>query len=193
MHKAILGVLAAFLLFGTSALLTRAYIAYQEPAIERVGYINLQREENFAAKYKAWFQACDYTPYSCIGVKVPHVVTEWMRYGLLGYYDGTDIVYVNRRLKGQRLNEVLMHEMIHYLQVQRGGLEVPGYAEPICNAEEEAFFLVDMWLADHSYSDLMRGPEWWRPYYHCYAFYNPAYEEWQDDDGYWWFTVPLGD
>lgn len=184
MRIAILGVLAAFLLFGTSALTTRAYLAYHEP-IERLGYVSLQQETNYPAKYKAWFQACDYSPYSCIGIKVPKVVTQWMRYQLLGYYDGSDTVFINRRLRGQRLNEVLMHEMIHYLQVQVGGLSVPGYAEPICRAEEEAFFLVDMWLADHSYSDLMRGPDWWRPYNHCWRFYNPQWVDYGDGSMIW--------
>ncbi len=135
--------------------------------------ITLGIERDFAAKYKAWFQACDYTPYSCIGVKVPKVVAKYMRRGMLGQYDGSDTVFVNRTLRGQRLNEVLMHEMIHYLQKQVGGLVVPGLAKDICAAEEEAFTTVDRWLLDHGYKDLMIGPRWWEPYSWCHEWYGP--------------------
>jgi hypothetical protein len=143
--------------------------------------IVLGQERNFREKYKAWFQACDYSPYSCIGINPPRVITKHMRRGLLGQYRGGGSVLINRKLRGQKLNEVLMHEMIHYLQVQVGGLKVPGAAEPICRAEEEAFTLVDKWLREHGYADLQVGPKWWRPYGHCHEFYKPDY----DSRDYW--------
>ncbi len=192
MRKAILGVLAAFVLFAVTVAGTRAYLMQAEP--ESLGFVYLQQEENYRAKYKAWFQACDYTDYSCIGVKVPKVVSEYMRYSLLGYYDGGGTVYVNRRLRGQELNEVLMHEMVHYLQKQVGGLRVPGYAEPICHAENEAFAVVDLWLKDHGYEDLMRGPRWWVPYRHCYPWYNPDYKpRVKRGAPFIWYTAPQGE
>lgn len=189
MRKAITYLLTAVVLFVASFAGARAHIESTQP--EYLGFVLLQQEENFAAKYKAWFQTCDYTPYSCIGVKVPKVVTEWMRYGLLGYYNGTDTVYINRRLRGQQLNEVLMHEMVHYLQVQRGGLDVPGYSVDICRAEEEAFSITDQWLIDHGYADLIRGEEWWQPYRHCWKFYKPGWIDYSEDFGGWiWRTGP---
>lgn len=188
MRKALLGVLAAFLLFGTTVSGTRAFLAYHEP--ETLGFVYLQTEENYAAKYKAWFQACDYTDYSCIGVNPPQVVSEYMQWGLLGYYDGTGTVYVNRRLRGQQLNATLMHEMVHYLQKMVGGLEVPGYAEPICHAENEAFAVVDLWLEDHGYQDLMRGDTWWKPYRHCYPWYKPGYKAIKRGAPFIWWTAP---
>jgi hypothetical protein len=178
---------AAILLFLASVAGTNTYLKATQP--EYFGIITLQQEENYREKYKAWFQACDYSPYTCIGVVPPKVVSEYMRYGLLGYYQGDDTVYINRRLRGQELNEVLMHEMIHYLQAKVGGLPVPGPANLICQAEEEAFTLVDQWLLDHGYGDLRVGPEWWKPYDHCWRWYGPdwmrnAIEE--DDD--WHYT-----
>ena len=190
-RTAILGVLAAFTLFAFGAQGTKFYLNYKAP--DALGMVILQQEENYRAKYKAWFQACDYTDYSCIGVKVPKVVSEYMGRNLLGYYNGTDTVYVNSTLKGQRLNEVLMHEMVHYLQSKVGGLQVPGYAEPICHAENEAFSVVDQWLADHGYADLQRGSEWWVPYRHCYPWYNPNYSSSDDQRDWFWYTGPQTD
>ncbi len=179
MRKAITCLAVILLLLGCSA----------PDKSEILGSITLQIEENYAAKYKAWFQACDYTDYSCIGIKVPKVVSEHMRYGLLGYYDGGDTVYVNRTLKGQRLNEVLMHEMIHYLQVQAGGLIVPGPAKEICEAENEAFTQVDKWLVDHGYADLVAGPLWWRPYGHCYQWFDPNWRPYTYSGKGRWFDL----
>ncbi len=191
MYKAILGVLAALLIFGTAASGTKVYLEYRQPKpVASLQLLDTQQEENYRAKYKAWFQACDYTDYSCIGVPVPKVVSENMGRRLLGYYNGTDTVYVNRTLKGQRLNEVLMHEMVHYLQAKVGGLKVPGYAEPICHAENEAFAVVDLWLIDHSYADLIRGPRWWVAYRHCYPWYKPDYKQGDGSRDWFWYTGP---
>ncbi len=186
MRKAITFSLAAILMFvGTVA----GTLFYLEHSVTPYSFIYLQQFADYREKYKAWFQACDYSPYPCLGIGVPAVVQKWMPYSLLGYYDGSGTVFVNRRLKGQRLNAVLMHEMVHYLQVQAGGLEVPGYAKPICRAEEEAFGIVDEWLIDHSYADLIRGDEWWRPYSHCWEWYKPNAVA-DDPDGEIWMTGP---
>lgn len=131
------------------------------------------------ARYTSWTVACELTPYSCIGVEVPKVVRVKMRKGLLGYYDGGDSVFINIDLmNGIQTKEVLVHEMIHYLQAKVGGLKVPGPAEPICRAEEEAFTLVDKWLLEIGYKNMVVGPNWWYPYQHCWPYYNPNYTVW---------------
>lgn len=167
--------LAALSYFGTLTYLKATHPVYglfpRTPALD---YVSLEQDMNFIAKYKAWFAACDYTSYSCIGVKPPKVVTKVMRRGLLGVYRGGDTIEINRSLRGTELHATLMHEMVHYLQVQKGGLVVPGPAKPICEAEAEAFKVVDQWLSDHGYSDLTRGPDWWRPYAHCRPFYGSS-------------------
>lgn len=171
MRNILVGVVSGIALFISSMALTTKYLQANQP--EYFGLITLETEENYREKYKAWFQACDYSPYTCLGVIPPKVVSKPMRYGLLGYYDGGDTVYINLTLRNQELNEVLMHEMIHYLQHVVGGLPVPGPARLICAAEKEAFALTDQWLTDHGYEDLTRGPTWWRAYDHCWRFYGP--------------------
>jgi hypothetical protein len=133
-------------------------------------------------KYSSWIAACEYTPYSCIDVDLPKVTYKALREGLYGYYDGSDTIYIRQGLMGMTRKEVLMHEMVHYLQVQKGGLEIPGYAEPICRAENEAFTVVDEWLIDKGYRHMVVGPTWWRPYKHCYPWYNPKWEDMKS----WW-------
>jgi hypothetical protein len=131
------------------------------------------------ARYSMWTVACGITPYSCVGVQTPKMKRVAMRPGLLGFYDGSDTVYVNMNLNGIDLKEVLVHEMVHYLQVQVGGLKVPGRPEPICRAEEEAFTLVDKWLIKIGYKNMVVGPDWWRPYVHCWPYYNPNFDLWE--------------
>ena len=133
-------------------------------------------------KYSSWINACEYTQYSCLEVELPKVKYEGMSKTLLGYYDGSDTIYINSRLNGIARREVLMHEMVHYLQKQVGGLRVPGPAKEICEAEEEAFTVVDQWLEDQDREDLMVGPNWWRPYAHCHPYYNPKWEDMRS----WW-------
>ena len=123
-------------------------------------------------KYKAWIDACEMTVYYCVGLDMPKVQFEFMRPGLNGYYAGGDTIYVSRRLYGMKQRQTLLHEMVHYLQVKRGGLAVPGLAEPICKAEAEAFAVSDKWAKSIWRKDLVVGPNWWRPYTHCYQFYT---------------------
>ena len=137
-------------------------------------------------KYEMWFEACDYTPYTCVGVPVPKVVLEEMRPGLLGQYRGGDTVYIRKGLTGVRLKEVLLHEMIHYLQKQVGGLTVPGPAKEICAAEEEAFTQTDKWLIDNGYDFLVVGKNWWKPYSHCWQWYDPKWPSYSAFDKFIW-------
>ena len=135
-------------------------------------------------KYEAWINACFYTRYSCIGVPVAKVQYERLEDGHLGYYDGGDTVVVSTKLRGIVRKEVLMHEFIHYLQTNIGGLEVPGAPAPICAAEEEAFTTTDKWLVDIGKGYMVVGPLWWKAYPHCWRYYDPkwsSYQDWEQD------------
>lgn len=141
-------------------------------------------------KYEMWMEACFYSQYVCANVNVPNVKFEKMRKGLLGYYNGTDTIYIRYGLTGVRLKEVLMHEMIHYIQKQVGGLIVPGPAEQICHAENEAFGLVDQWLIDNRILWLVVGKNWWKPYTHCWKYYDPDWEAYSWLDKLIWSLEP---
>lgn len=137
-------------------------------------------------KYQAFLNACQYTPYSCIKVPVPEVKYVRMQPGLLGYYDGGDTVYIKRGMRGIRRKAVLMHESVHYLQTQVGGLRVPGYAKEICRAEEEAFAAVDNWLIDTKRDSYKVGSKWWVPYKHCRQWYDPKWPKYSEEDTELW-------
>lgn len=136
--------------------------------------------------YEMWMEACYYTKYTCGLTPVPKVKRETMRRGLLGQYRGGDTIYINRRLVGIPLKEVLMHEMVHYIQTKVGGLKVPGRAEPICRAEAEAFTTVDEWLVDNGYGYLVVGKNWWKPYQHCWRWYDPKWPSYSPFERFIW-------
>lgn len=137
-------------------------------------------------KYDTWLEACIYTQYTCEGIPAPIVSYEKMKYRVLGWYGGGDIVHVNEKLDGVNKRSTLLHEMIHYLQVMDGGYNVPGWAEPICEMEAEAFAEVDEWLDSIGHPEKKRGPDWWIPYDHCWTWYAPpGYSEWQR----WYYDI----
>jgi len=143
--------------------------------------------------FEMWFEACIQTQYTCGRLTVPNVVRENMRPGLLGQYRGGDTIYVRRGLMGLRLKEVLMHEMVHYIQSKIGGLEVPGYAKEICAAEAEAFATVDQWLIEIGADYLVVGPDWWKPYTHCWKWYDPKWDSYSLIDKMIWSLDPDGE
>ena len=129
------------------------------------------REQKF--RYDMWIEACfRVARLHCGTMAPPKVKFERMRRGLYGYYDGGDTVFVNKSINSLQKRATLLHEMIHYIQSKVGGLPVPGPAKLICAAEEEAFRLTDQWLIDIGFPDKVRGPNWWRPYTHCYKWYG---------------------
>jgi hypothetical protein len=69
--------------------------------------------------------------------------------------------------------------MIHYLHVVRNIIEVPGYAPEICWSENEAFTLTDMWWELIGQPERKRGPDWWKPYSHCWPYYDPNFDIWE--------------
>ena len=125
-------------------------------------------------RYDTWIEACFRVErLHCGTLAAPKVVYERMSSRLYGYYDGSDTVYVNKSISASLKREVLLHEMIHYVQSVVGKVKVPGPAKEICAMEEEAFRLVDEWLVDMGWEDRQRGPDWWKSYRHCYKFYGP--------------------
>lgn len=123
-------------------------------------------------RYDIWIEACLYTKYDCTGVAVPKVQFKKLRQGLYGYYDGSDTVYVSSAVSRLQKKATLYHEMIHYLQVQKGGLRVPGPAKEICAAEAEAFAEGDKRWDRLGKPSKKRGPNWWLPYQHCWKYYE---------------------
>jgi hypothetical protein len=73
----------------------------------------------------------------------------------------------------------MIHEMIHYLHVQEGIINIPGYAPELCWSENEAFTLVDIWWEWIGKPEKKRGPNWWKPYTHCWPYYNPNFNIWE--------------
>lgn len=120
-----------------------------------------------------WLDMCqlliDEADYECRRLLPPLVVYEEMSDSLYGYYDGSDTIYINISLKGKDLFDVLMHEGIHYVHVQHGIIEIPGYAEPICWSENEAWMLTGIYFGEDN-------SNWWRWYPHCWQFYGNTQE-----------------
>lgn len=159
------------------AVLALSFWAVAEPKeLERGDRAELEYGRQYD-RYEAFLNACEYTTYSCIGLKPPIVEYKSLRRGLLGTYRGGNVIYVRRGLRGYQRKEVLMHETVHYIQAQVGGLVVPGPAKQICYAEEETFKAVDRWLVDMNKEYMVVGPKWWTPYEHCYQWFNPKYRD----------------
>ena len=133
-----------------------------------------QEQARQVTEQAAWLDMCQLlidedTGYHCARLMAPLVVYEEMREGLHGYYDGSDTIYINIKLEGTDLFDVLMHEGIHYVHVQLQMLEVPGPAIEICWSENEAWMLTGAyWNEDNS--------NWWRAYPHCWPYYADTQE-----------------
>jgi hypothetical protein len=102
--------------------------------------------------------------YQCMRVMPPLVEYEKMRDGLSGYYEGGDTVFINKNLSQEDQLRTLIHEQIHYLHVQLQMIVVPGYPEPICWSENEA------WTLEGIYSG-KDNSKWWIAYPYCWEFY----------------------
>jgi len=137
-------------------------------------------------KYTSWINACRYTKYTCAALKTPRVVYKQLRPGLLGYYDGGDTIYIKLGVRGWLRKEILMHESVHYIQKHIGGLVVPGPPYGICKAEAEAFGAVDKWLIDNGKNNMVVGPDWWKPYTHCWKWYDPNWNTYSGFDRFIW-------
>lgn len=123
----------------------------------------------------AWAEMCSLAGqlygYRCDGITPPLVTYESMRDGLYGYYEGGDTVFVSTNITPEEKMGTLIHEMVHYLHVQLGLVEVPGPAGLICKSEEEAWELEGIWSGTDNSG-------WWRPYTHCWKWYANPKPDW---------------
>ena len=124
-------------------------------------------------RYEMWGQVGELTEYSIEGVKPPKIVYKYLDIGLHGYYNGGDTIYVSNQLRGDQRKATIFHEMVHYVQVQVGGLILPGPASLVCQAEAEAFAETDEWWRSIDKPEKQRGPDWWKAYTYCRQFYQP--------------------
>lgn len=142
-----------------------------------------QQKQVFRLKYKAWNMACELTPETCLGFAAPEIKYEKMRGGLMGYYDGTNTIFINIDLSGDRQMATAIHETIHYIHFMNELVDVPAYfanpgsIEKLCWSENQAFTLTDIWLEANGSRPV--GPNWWKPYWHCAPYYDPEWELWQ--------------
>ena len=127
-----------------------------------------QAQEQAIIEQMSWLDTCqlliDYADYHCARLMPPYVIYEDMRDGLYGYYDGSDTIYVSNELTRVETFETLIHETIHYVHVQLQLIEVPGYSEPICWSENEAWMLTGIYYNENN-------DNWWRAYPHCWQYY----------------------
>jgi len=137
------------------------------------------------ARYRVWLDLClDYRgDVDCSGMSVPKIKTfrpNPFNPGLAGYYKGGDVVYVRSNLMYVEREEVMAHEMSHYLDVQLGITNVPGYAKEICFSEKRAWRVSDLFWQRQGYaadSSKMVGSKWTKWYSHCTPFQSELYPD----------------
>ena len=125
-------------------------------------------------RFRMWNDLCImYREESCAGIHAPKVKTfapGSKRAGVMGYYDGSDAVYIRRNLTPLQKEEVIAHEMSHYLDVQLGITVVPGEALPICMSEKRAWGVSDKYWLRRGVapnSKKIIGAKWVMWYSHC--------------------------
>ena len=91
--------------------------------------------------------------------------------GLQGYYEGGDTIYIRDDLSKKLTSSVIVHEIIHYLQVQNGFLSLPGPSKQVCAAEQQAFQITDIYRETIGLSKV--GDRWWKSYWYCWQYYAP--------------------
>ena len=128
------------------------------------------KQKQAQVEQAAWLNMCQLlidegVGYHCARLKLPLTVYEPMRAGLSGYYNGGDTIFINSALVGWEVDEVLMHEQIHYVHVQLQMIPVPGPADQICWSENEAWTLTGTYYG-------IDNSKWWRAYPHCWAYYG---------------------
>lgn len=133
-------------------------------------------------RFRVWNDLCfEYrADVSCIGIHVPKIAKfrpNPMRPGLAGYYDGGDTVYLRSTLKGYAREEVLAHEMSHYLDEQLDMTVIPGPAKQICFSEKRAWAVSDaFWTKKFGpNSREIVGATWVNWYTHCTPYKSELY------------------
>jgi len=131
------------------------------------------------AKYIAWDLLCfELRDVDCTGVVLPKVQKfqpNPLRPGLAGYYNGSDTIFIRSTLTGEAREEVLAHEMSHYLDVTFGITNVPGYAEEICFSEKRAWAVSDAYWTKYLRPSKVVGESWANWYRHCTPLKDKLY------------------
>lgn len=133
------------------------------------------------AKWIAWDMLCfELRDVDCSGVKAPEVRTfqqNPFRPGLMGYYQGGDTIYIRADLKGANREEVLAHEMSHYLDVILLDTPVPGPARDICFSEKRAWAVSDAYWTKYGHPNKVVGSNWADWYSHCTPLKGEMYPD----------------
>ena len=111
---------------------------------------------------------------TCEGVKRPNIEyfsEEDEEADLRGYYLGGDTIFIRDDLSKKLTSSVIVHEIIHYLQVQNGFLTLPGLSRQVCAAEAQAFQITDIYRETIGLAKV--GDRWWKNYYYCWQYYAP--------------------
>lgn len=150
----------------------RLWIALTKPKLTQLEVYQINR-----IRFRVWSDLCmEYRKVSCAGMPVPQVevfLPNPVRPGLMGFYDGSDTVYVKKDLRGYELEEVLAHEMSHYWDVQAKWTRVPGPAREVCFSEKRAWAVSDKVNAKYG-RDLI-GSKWVQWYFHCTPYVDELY------------------
>ena len=130
---------------------------------------NYQPTEEERVLNEAWDFVCNVdNTFDCTGVEKPMLVLHDgvnQQAGTLGfYYPGEPIIFAIRNSNDEvrRLN-VVVHELAHYLSEAKGWDAV----EDSCRWEAQAFEISDKHAIYAGRPELVRGPEWWKPYWQC--------------------------
>jgi len=134
-----------------------------------------------AAKYRMYNMLCfELRDIDCGATPAPKVLTfktNPFRPGLQGYYDGGDTIFIRNNLRGKHREEVLAHEMSHYLDAEILGMEIPGKALPICFSEKRAWAVSDAYWTKYNHPRKVVGSKWTKWYKHCTPFKDTLYPE----------------
>lgn len=129
-------------------------------------------------KYRMFDKLCfDLRDVDCTGIKPPRIFLfkkNPMRPGLAGYYNGDDIVYIRADLVGDQREEVLAHEMSHYVDNELGLLpEMPVFNGDtdgiigLCMSEKRAWAVSDNYWRSAFQPRKVVGSMWTNWYKHC--------------------------
>lgn len=137
-----------------------------------LGCGNLGLNKQAQVEQLAWLATCqllldEAVGYECHRLMPPIVGYEEMDEDYLGRYSGGDTIWINSDLTRTELFSTLMHEMIHYIHVHQGILEVPGPALEVCWSENEAWVLTGIYYNEDN-------SLWWQMYPHCWQYYGDS-------------------
>ena len=130
--------------------------------------------------YNAWNMVCfELRDVDCTGMKVPKVLTfepKPRRKGLMGYYTGGDTIWVRENLRQKSMEEVLAHEMSHYIDMKLGLLN-PVFNSDLsrCFSEKRAWAVSDAYNRVYGKYSRIVGSEWTRWYTHCTPYRDKLY------------------